>query len=151
MLELAKPADREAVNALAEQVHRLHVGWRPDLFRMAEQMYSEERFLEVIEKKELFCAWQDGQVVGYMSAHVTEYDYPNVVSHREYVIEELCVREDCRGQGIGTQIMREAAALAKAFGCTCLRLGAYPENEDGLAFYRKMGFHLRSVTLERNL
>ena len=67
------------------------------------------------------------------------------------MIEELCVREDCRGQGIGTQIMREAAALAKAFGCTCLRLGAYPENEDGLAFYRKMGFHLRSVTLERNL
>ena len=151
MLELAKPTDRETVNALAEQVHRLHVGWRPDLFRMAEQMYSEERFLEAIEKKELFCAWQDGQVVGYMSAHVTEYDYPSVVSRREYMIEELCVREDCRGQGIGTQIMREAAALAKAFDCGSLRLSAYPENEDGLAFCRKMGFRLRTVNLEMRL
>ena len=151
MLELAKPTDRETVNALAEQVHRLHVGWRPDLFRMAEQMYSEERFLEAIEKKELFCAWQDGQVLGYMSAHVTEYDYPSVVSRREYMIEELCVREDCRGQGIGTQIMREAAALAKAFDCGSLRLSAYPENEDGLAFYRKMGFRLRTVNLEMRL
>lgn len=151
MLELAKLQDREAVNALAEQVHRLHIGWRPDLFRMAKQMYPKERFREAIEKKELFCAWKDGQIVGYMSARVTEYDYPSVVSRREYMIEELCVREDCRSQGIGTQIMQEAAALAKAFGCTCLRLGAYVENEDGLAFYRKMGFHLRSVTLERNL
>ena len=151
MLELAKPADREAVNALAEQVHRLHVGWRPDLFRMPEQMYTEEQFLEAIEKKELFCAWQDGRMVGYINAHVAEYDYPSVVSRREYVIEELGVREDCRGQGIGTQIMREAAALAKAFGCTCLRLGAYAENEDGLAFYRKMGFRLRTVNLEMRL
>lgn len=151
MLELAKSADRETVNALAEQVHRLHVGWRPDLFRMPEQMYPEERFREAIVKKEIFCAWQDGQIVGYMRACVTEYDYPSVVSRREYMIEELCVREDCRGQGIGTQIMWEAAALAKAFGCTCLRLGAYAENEEGLAFYRKMGFRLRTVNLEMNL
>ena len=151
MLELAKLQDREAVNALAEQVHRLHIGWRPDLFQMPEQMYPEERFREAIEKKELFCAWQDGQIVGYINAHVAAFDIPGFVSHRELVMDELCVREDCRSQGIGTQIMREAAALAKAFGCTCLRLGAYVENEDGLAFYRKMGFHLRSVTLERNL
>ena len=151
MLELARPGDRETVNALAEQVHRLHVGWRPDLFKMPEQMYPEERFREAIEKKELFCAWQDGRIVGYVSAHVAEFDIPGFVFHRELVMEELCVREDCRGQGIGTRIMEEAGVIARAFGCTCLRLGAYAENEDGLAFYRKMGFRLRSVTLERNL
>lgn len=151
MLELARPEDRAAVNALAEQVHRLHIGWRPDLFRLPEEMYPEERFREAISKKELFCAWQNGQIVGYMSAHVTEYDYPSAVSRREYMIEELCVREDCRGQGIGTQIMREARALAKAFGCGSLRLGAYAENGEVLAFYRKMGFRLRTVNLEMRL
>ena len=151
MLELARPEDRAAVNALAEQVHRLHLGWRPDLFRMPEQMYPEERFREAIEKKELFCAWQDGQIVGYINAHVAAFDISGFVAHREFVMDELCVREDCRSQGIGTQIMREAAALAKAFGCTCLRLGAYAENEDGLAFYRKMGFRLRTVNLEMRL
>ena len=41
MLELAKPADREAVNALAEHGHRRHGGWRPDLFPMPEHMYTE--------------------------------------------------------------------------------------------------------------
>ena len=151
MLELARPEDRAAVNALAEQVHRLHLGWRPDLFRMPEQMYPEERFREAIEKKELFCAWQDGQIVGYMNVRVAEYDIPGFVSHRELVMEELGVRQDCRGQGIGTRIMEEACAIAKAFGCTRVRLGAYAENGEALAFYRKMGFRLRSVTLERTV
>lgn len=148
MLELAKPEDRQTVNLLAQEVHRLHVGWRPDLFQAPEQMYSEDRFRQSVEKKELFCAWLDGQIVGYMNAHVAVFDIPGFVFHREYVVEELCVREDCRGKGIGSEIMSEAAALARAFGCTCVRLGAYAQNEEGLAFYRKLGFRLRSVSLE---
>ena len=34
MLESARPEDREAVEALARQVHGLHVSWRPDLYVM---------------------------------------------------------------------------------------------------------------------
>lgn len=151
MLELARPEDRDAVNALAEQVHRLHIGWRPDLFRLPEQMYPEDRFLEAIEKKELFCAWQDGRIVGYVSVHAAEFDNPGQTPHRELVMEELCVGAGFRRKGIGTRIVEETAALARAFGCTCLRLGAYVENEEGLAFYRKMGFQLRSVSLERKV
>ena len=43
MLELAQRSDREAVNALALQVHEMHVGWRPDIYEMAEELSNTVR------------------------------------------------------------------------------------------------------------
>ena len=39
MLELAVESDREAVNAMALQVHAMHVSWRPDIYEMVAQLY----------------------------------------------------------------------------------------------------------------
>ena len=48
MLQLATLADREAVNAIAKQIHDLHVAWRPDIFCASEEPYPKEKFLEDI-------------------------------------------------------------------------------------------------------
>lgn len=151
MLESARPEDREAVEALARQVHGLHVSWRPDLYTMPEALYPEPLYVQALEQKSLFVARQEGTVVGYLRIRRLDAEGNGLVPRRELVVEELCVREDLRGQGIGTRMLQEAAVLAKAFGCTSLRLGAYPQNEEALAFYQKLGFTVRSVTLEQNL
>ena len=41
MLELARDTDRPAVNAMARQVHAMHVAWRPDIYEMVEELYPE--------------------------------------------------------------------------------------------------------------
>ncbi len=151
MLESARPEDREAVEALARQVHGLHVSWRPDLYTMPEALYPEPLYVQALEQKSLFVARQEGTVVGYLRIRRLDAEGNGLVPHRELAVEELCVREDLRGQGIGTRMLQEAAVLAKAFGCTSLRLGAYPQNAEALAFYQKLGFTVRSVTLEQNL
>ena len=151
MLESARPEDREAVEALARQVHGLHVSWRPDLYTLPEALYPEPLYVQVLEQKSLFVARQEETVVGYLRIRRLDAEGNGLVPRRELVVEELCVREDLRGQGIGTRMLQEAAVLAKAFGCTSLRLGAYPQNEEALAFYQKLGFTVRSVTLEQNL
>jgi len=66
-------------------------------------------------------------------------------------VDEICVEELCRGNGIGKQIMAEARALAKAFGCTDMQLGVYPQNDDAVAFYQKCGFTIRSIDMQRKL
>ena len=66
MLELAREADREAVNALATQVHAMHVVWRPDIYEMPEEQYTEDRFLDAIRKRELYVAKLDDIVAGYV-------------------------------------------------------------------------------------
>ena len=65
MLELATVKDRNEVNRLALQVHQMHVAWRPDLFRMPEELYPEELFSELIRNRELYVAKLNGTVVGY--------------------------------------------------------------------------------------
>ena len=67
------------------------------------------------------------------------------------VIDEICVDEHCRGNGIGKQMMLEVRALAKAFGCTDMQLGVYPQNYDAVAFYQKCGFTIRSIDMQRKV
>jgi len=151
MLELATLSDREAVNDLAGQVHAMHVQWRPDIYEMVPEMYPEERFLEAVKLRQLYVAKVDGMTVGYVSVKIRNYDWPGVVKRKVMVVDEICVDELCRGHGIGTEMMKDIRALAKAFRCTDLQLGVYPQNDDAVGFYQKCGFTIRSIDMQRKV
>ena len=151
MLELAREADREAVNKLARQVHAMHVAWRPDIYAMVDELYSQERMEEHIRKRELYVAKIGRTVVGYVLLKIREYNWAGVVYRKVMVVDELCVDKLCRGQGIGSQIMMEARALAEAFGCTDMQLGVYPQNDEAVGFYQKCGFAIRSIDMQRKV
>lgn len=99
MLELAQPKDREAVDALARQVHSLHMAWRPDVFAQTDCLYPEDRFLEAIRNRSLYVAKLGGEVAGYALLPIVEIDVPAMTRRRIMKVEELCVEESCRGQG----------------------------------------------------
>ena len=54
MLQLAQIADREGVNALACQLHKRYVAWRPDLYTDVQELYSEADFLDAIKHRTLY-------------------------------------------------------------------------------------------------
>ncbi|MBQ8834627.1 MAG: GNAT family N-acetyltransferase [Oscillospiraceae bacterium] len=151
MLELARPSDREAVNALAMEVHALHVVWRPDIYVMPEELYPEERFQAETQNRNLYVARLADTVVGYVLLKIRNYDMPGHVKRRVMIIDEICVEETCRNQGIGKEMMADVRALAKAFGCTDMQLGVYPQNDDAVAFYQKCGFTIRSIDMQRKV
>jgi ribosomal protein S18 acetylase RimI-like enzyme len=152
MLELATIRDKDAVNTLARQVHEIHVAWRPDIFRMPEgDIYSEERFLEAVRARELYVAKLNGIVVGYVLTGMKEKNLPSQVRRKVFLIEELCVENSFRGHGIGTRIMEEVHALARAFGCTDLQLNVYPQNDDAVGFYQKCGFMIQNINMQRKV
>lgn len=151
MLELATAADREAVEAMARQVHAMHVAWRPDIYEMPEQLYPQERFLAAIQERQLYVAKIDTIAVGYVLLRIRDVNAPGLVKRRVMLVDELCVQESCRGQGIGKQIMNDAWALAKAFRCTDMQLGVYPQNDDAVGFYQKCGFTIRSIDMHRKV
>ena len=151
MLELARSEDRETINTLARQVHAMHVQWRPDIYEMVEKLYSEERVLDAIQERQLYVAKLNGMVVGYVLIKIRSYDWPGVVKRKVMVLDEICVEESIRGQGIGKAMMEDVHALAKAFGCTDLQLGVYPQNDGAVAFYQKCGFTIRSIDMQRKV
>ena len=151
MLQLATHSDREAVNALALQVHAMHVQWRPDLYEMVDELYSEERMQDVIRNRQLYVARMNDTVIGYVLLKIREYDWPGVVRRKVMVVDEVCVEEFCRGHCIGTEMMEDVRALAKAFRCTDLHLGVYPQNDDAVGFYQKCGYTIRSIDMQRKV
>lgn len=148
MIQLARPGDLDAVEALAQQVHAMHVAWRPDLYQMAQPLYSQARFAEVLKNRELYVAVLDHQVVGYGLIRIRTAAQDGLVPRKVMLLDEFCVDETRRGQGIGTQMLEELQVLARAFGCTDLQLRVNPQNEAALAFYRKNGLIIQDVKLQ---
>ena len=151
MLELARECDREKVNELARQVHAMHVAWRPDIYEMVEEIYPQDRFSEEVARRQLYEAKIGGQVTGYVLLKIREYNWPGVVKRKVMLVDEIAVDDRCRNQGIGTAMMEEVRVLARAFGCTDLQLGVYPQNDAAVAFYQKCGFTIRSIDMQRKV
>ena len=151
MLQLARPVDREQVEQIARQVHVMHVTWRPDIYEMPEELYTSERFARVIAERQLYVAKEQNVVLGYVLLKMRSYDWPGVVKRKVMLVDELGVREECRNKGIGTAIMDDVKVLAKAFGCTDLQLGVYPQNDAAVAFYQKNGLMIRSIDMQMKL
>mgnify|MGYP002512015522 CR=1 FL=1 len=151
MLELARQCDWEAVNRLSIQIHDLHAAWRPDIYEMVDELYPEERVQQGIAARELYVAKLSGTVIGYVLLKTRNYDWTGVVKRKVMVVDEICVEELCRGSGIGKQIMAEARALAKAFGCMDMQLGVYPQNDDAIGFYQRCGFQIQNIGMQKKV
>ena len=151
MLELATKHDRPAVNRLARQVHEMHVSWRPDLYTMPEELFPEALYAELVKNRELYVAKLDGAVIGFALLRMRVSEGVGKVTRKIMLIDQVCVDEALRNHGIGTQMMEEVRVLARAFGCTDLQLGVYPQNDAAVSFYQKCGFMIRSIDMQRKV
>lgn len=106
---------------------------------------------EAIRQRQLYIARLNGILAGYVLLKIRSYDWPGVVKRRVMVVDEFCVEESIRGRGIGKSMMEDVHALAKAFGCSDLQLGVYPQNDEAVGFYQKCGFTIRSITMQRKV
>ena len=148
MLELARPADWEAVNRLSRQIHDLHVSWRPDIYRSSEAPMPKDFFMEAIAQRMLYVAKVNEEVVGYVHLSMEKKDYAGVVPTQQMRLGTICVEESMRGQGIGRAMLTDVRALAKAFRCREILLSVHPENDGAVAFYQKCGFFIRTIGMD---
>ena len=151
MLELATKHDRSAVNRLARQVHEMHVQWRPDLYTMPEELFPEELYAELVKNRELYVAKLDGAVIGFALLRMRVSEGVGKVTRKIMLIDQVCVDEALRNHGIGTQMMEEVRILARAFGCTDLQLGVYPQNDAAVSFCQKCGFMIQNINMQRKV
>ena len=134
---------------LLSQVLEVHAKLRPDLFVSGTTKYSRED-LEMIlkdETKPTFVAIVNDYVIGYAMCQIRTSPsnmYPITVFH----LDDLCVDEKYRRQGIGEALYNKVVEAAKENDCYEIALNAWPGNEAALKFYEKMGLKTRSIFLE---
>ena len=148
MLELARKEDFAAVNAIAKQVHDLHVAWRPDLYCHCGCPIPKDFYLDCIAQRTLFVAKLSGTVVGILRFEVRETGGEGNTIRKVMRIDNIAVEESLRGHGIGKAMMEDVRALARVQRCDEIILSVYPENDDAVAFYQKCGFTIRNIGMQ---
>lgn len=81
-------------------------------------------------------AERDGAVVGMAIWFVT---FSTWTGHHGIYLEDLYVRPEVRGQGVGTALLAELAAIARRERYTRIEWSVLDWNEPALAFYRSIG------------
>lgn len=69
---------------------------------------------------------------------------------RRAIIHHMCVRPDCRRQGIAHRLVQKAEEALRAEGITKVFGLVFKENEGGNAFWEKEGYSLRTNLNYRN-
>ena len=154
MIRLATAKDIPGIENLLLQVGEVHHVIRPDIFPEGCLKYDENA-LELLlkdEKRPVFVSMDGETVAGYCFCVLKECEGSGVsTSRREIYIDDLCVDEHRRGQGIATRLYRHAVEYAKGLGCQFVTLNVWCGNDSAMNFYEKMGLRPRSIMLETKL
>ncbi len=153
-IRFAENQDVPGIIRLLRQVGRVHHEGRPDLFRGNAQKYGASQVLAMVgsSSKPIFVAVEDGKVLGYGFCIFKEYKQDPVISdHTSLYIDDLCVDEAHRGQGIGKAIYKEICRYAKMRRCYSVTLNVWCCNTAAMKFYDSLGLLPQKMGMENVL
>ena len=139
---------------LLGQVGQVHHEIRPDIFRDGALKYDETALKALLLEgnKPIFIGEDGGRVLGYCFCVLKDYRGSGVQTDRvELYIDDLCVEESARGQGIATALYRYVKEFAKELGCSHISLNVWCGNVGAQRFYEKMGLTPRHIMMEQKL
>ena len=153
-IRLACNNDISGILKLLYQVGDVHHQIRPDIFRSGALKYDEAALQDLLkeESRPIFAAVEDDALLGYCFCVMKDYRGSGVQTDRvEVYIDDLCVEETCRGQGVATALYRHVTQWAKELGCDFISLNVWCGNDSAMAFYEKMGMTPRHIMMEMKL
>ncbi len=149
----AKERDIPDIERLLVQVCNVHSDKRPDLFKRNGQKYTAQHIRNLILDKNtpVITAFDEEtqRVVGYAMCAVKIIENNMALcSMKTLYIDDLCIDENLRGQGIGKKIYSRVVEFAKEVGCYNITLNVWEGNDSAKKFYEKCGFKPQKTTLE---
>lgn len=150
----AVATDIERIGELLYQVHMVHSDARPDLFKTGAKKYTDEQLSEILkdENKPVFVATRGGSVCGYAFCIAMDNGgIENMCNVKTLYIDDLCVDEKARGGGIGKALFDHVVEHAKANDFYNVTLNVWADNENAVAFYKKIGLRIQKIGMEKIL
>ena len=127
--------DKKIISDLYYQLHQVE-----------EKENREKGLLVPIEKSKIkpifLVAEEKGEVVGFIWAHFIQYGF-----FKYGTIDEFFVKEEFRGKGIGTTLLRKAIKELEKLNPKMILVGTEKENKEAIKLYQKVGFELGKRSL----
>lgn len=134
--------DIKQMTKLLQQVANLHSNNRPDIFKEKEisdydnwskdLVEDDEKIVIIAEKEKIICG------VMVCKVRIIE-NHVNLKDAKILSIAEICVDENYRKKGIGSNLIEEAKRIAKENNCNRLELNCWEFNEKARKFYNENG------------
>jgi GNAT superfamily N-acetyltransferase len=134
-LRSATPHDAEAIASLLTEIDRFYGATHDEPVPAWMPAIQHELFGER-PASYLLLAWDDARLVGLASY---SYLWPAAGVTRSLHLKELFVTEDCRGTGLGQDLMRELCRIAIDAGCSRAEWTADTDNPIAQRFYAMLG------------
>jgi ribosomal protein S18 acetylase RimI-like enzyme len=131
--EIAKDSDMETL---------LELMWEYYAFEQFpfDKRAARKALSDILHDDSLECVWlikAENKVIGYI---VLILGFSLEYHGRDAIIDELYIKEDYRGQGIGTRAIEFAAKESHSLGINALHLEVERKNTKAQRFYHKIGF-----------
>ena len=149
-IRLANNSDIPGMIELLKQVGEVHHQIRPDLFRAGAQKYDEKALEELLRDPDrpIFGAYREERLLGYCFCIRQEVrDDPVLRDRKSLYIDDLCVDEACRRQGIAKALWDYTVDYAKKEGFDAVTLNVWAGNS-AESFYRQMGMQTQKTVME---
>lgn len=142
-VRLARENELERVNELRMQVNALHVAGKPEVFKPGFPEKLRNYIYAIHKDPEQFItvAVKDGTICGFAVLHHINRPENPFMKERDFLdIDEFCVDEAFRRQGIASEMIDFIREFAKEKGFHRIELNMWEFNQDALAFYEAAGF-----------
>lgn len=143
VIRFAKEDELERINVLRKQVNDLHVEGKPDVFKPGfnEELQNYVYYIFKDPEQKIVIADKDGEICGFAILHHIYKPENPFMKVRDFLdIDEFCVDEKHRREGIATALVEFIKNFAKEQGYHRLELNMWEFNQDALAFYEAAGF-----------
>lgn len=154
VIRSARLGDIPGIQNLLLQVGEVHHQLRPDIFRPGALKYTAAQLEELLADpaRPIFVAAEEERVLGYAFCIHRDYDGTGASTcRREIYVDDVCVEEACRGQGIATALLNRVYDYAREQGCGFVTLNVWEGNDTARRFYEGMGMTPRNTNMEIKL
>ena len=150
----AKEEELPRINVLRKQVNELHVAGRPDIFKPGFGAELRDYLYTIWNdpKQEIVVDERDGAVCGFaVLNHIVKPENPFMLARDFLDIDEFCVDEAYRRQGVAREMVDFIKSYAKEKGFAKIELNMWEFNQGALAFYEAAGFQTFRRYMEMKL
>ena len=150
----AEAGDIPAIMDLLVQVDMVHHNGRPDLFKGPATKYSAEELKEILADEEtpvFVCSDENGRILGHGFCILQHSGGQLMVEHTTLYIDDICVDEAARGQGVGKALYEYILDFARIKGCYNVTLNVWTCNEGAMRFYESLGMKPQKIGMEQIL
>ena len=150
----AEARDIPAILDLLVQVDMVHHNGRPDLFKGPATKYGAEELERILVDEEtpvFVCEDEQGRVRGHGFCMMQHSGGRLLEEHTTVYIDDICVDEAARGQGVGRVLYNHILAFAREKGAYNVTLNVWTCNPGAMAFYEKLGLVPYRIGMEKIL